>query len=314
MIGTVDRAIIEEFGVGNSGDMGIQDRGYYQQATAQIQAREQAPAIVGLVVVTISAFVLQQLIPSFTNALALHSGGDFRFWQPLTALLLHADPWHLAWNMVILWWLGRDVERLYGALDLATFYVLAGLTASLAWLFLAPGNQVMVGASGAVMGVVVLSALFYPSRPVWMLVTVPLWLVTLLYMVVDITGTLDGAAEGTAHAAHLGGAALAVVFRFADLRVSKLLPSRPWGRSARGQRATVRGQREGVPVTSALAPSSELQALLESGLEESDLQEGMDRLRMDELLVKVHREGEAALTESEAEFLAGMSRRLREKS
>ena len=161
--------------------MGIQDRGYYQQATAQLQAREQAPTIVGLVVVTSACFILQQLIPPFTNALALHSGAGFRFWQPLTALLLHADPWHLALNMVVLWWLGRDVERLYGALDLGVFYLLAGLVASLAWLLLAPANQVMVGASGAVMGVVVLSALFHPSRPVWLLVTVPLWLATLLW-------------------------------------------------------------------------------------------------------------------------------------
>ena len=80
------------------------------------------------------------------------------------------------------------------------------------------------------------------------------------------------------------------------------------------QRATVRRHREEVRVSQAPASTSELQALLDSGVQESDLQEGMDRLRMDELLVKVHREGESSLTEAEARFLAGMSRRLRDET
>ena len=76
------------------------------------------------------------------------------------------------------------------------------------------------------MGVVVLCTLYYPSRPVliWFILPAPLWAMTLLYVLVDVSGTLQFQSTGVAHLAHLGGAATGLLYRWVDLRITRLLP------------------------------------------------------------------------------------------
>ncbi len=297
--------------------MGIQDRGYYHEGADRMAARERAPVIVSIIGLTAVFFVLQNVVPGLTEALALHAGDAFRPWQLFTHMLLHGGVLHLVFNMIFLWWLGRDVERLYGTVDTLFLYLLSGLIAGVAFLVLSTGSSA-IGASGAVMGVVVLCALYYPTRPMllWFLVPVPLWLMVVLYIGMDVSGLVraqGGQASGIAHAAHLGGAGTGLLFRVLDLRLTRLIPGgRARAAAAATSREASRAKRRGESARLEQAPRNlpPIEKVRAEELDDEALAEGMNRIRMDELLEKVQRAGRDSLTAEEAEFLDTMSRRL----
>lgn len=73
------------------------------------------------------------------------------WWRLFTPMFLHADFLHLAFNMLMLWYMGRFLERLLGQAPFAVLYVGSGVVASVAGLYLTPG-VISVGASGALFG------------------------------------------------------------------------------------------------------------------------------------------------------------------
>jgi rhomboid protease GluP len=76
------------------------------------------------------------------------------YWRLGTAMFLHAEPAHLAFNMYALFILGRDIEGFYGHLRFATIYLLCGLAGNVATYALGAPAVVSVGASGAIFGLI----------------------------------------------------------------------------------------------------------------------------------------------------------------
>jgi membrane associated rhomboid family serine protease len=153
----------------------------------------------------------------------------------LTSMFLHSptDWLHIAGNMLFLWIFGDNVEDAMGSAKYAAFYVLCGLGAALAQVFIDPGSGIpMVGASGAISGVLAAYATLYPRSPILVLNPVlPLWfffgitlelpafVVIALYFVVNLlnaVGTIGAVGGGVAFFAHVGGfvAGLAMVRLF----------------------------------------------------------------------------------------------------
>jgi membrane associated rhomboid family serine protease len=152
----------------------------------------------------------------------------------LTSMFMH-DPsgWgHIAGNMLFLWIFGDNVEDALGSLRYAMFYVLCGVGAAAAQIVVDPGSHVpMVGASGAISGVLAAYGSLYPRSPITVLNPIPLlwfvfglffelpaWLIILEYFVVNLfsgVGSLGMEGGGVAFFAHLGGfVAGAVLIRF----------------------------------------------------------------------------------------------------
>jgi membrane associated rhomboid family serine protease len=88
------------------------------------------------------------------NLVGLEHG---EWWRLITAAFLHYGPIHLGMNMLALWWLGQPVEAALGRARFTLIYFVAGLAGSAGALLLSP-NEVTVGASGAIFGI--LGALF----------------------------------------------------------------------------------------------------------------------------------------------------------
>ena len=97
-----------------------------------------------------------------------------------TSMFLHAPGawWHLGGNMLFLWIFGDNVEDALGRARYIGFYVLSGLVAALAQVAIGPSSFVpMVGASGAIAGVIAAYGSLYPRAPVVVLNPIlPLWL------------------------------------------------------------------------------------------------------------------------------------------
>lgn len=137
-------------------------------------------------------------------------GTLYQPWRLVTYLFLHGGFWHLVFNMLWLWWMGRVVEETLGPRVFTVLYFGAGIGGALINLALTPiwvGN-LTIGASGAVFGVMVAFAMLYPTAPIMLFLLPPIearWVVAGL-IAFDLIMQTSGTGGSTARLVHLGGA------------------------------------------------------------------------------------------------------------
>lgn len=138
------------------------------------------------------------------------------FWQPVTYMFLHArSPSHILFNMLILWMFGVELERMWGTRFFAKYYAITGIGAGLLSLALsllpfqvteAYYGATIIGASGALYGLLLAYALYFPNRPILMFLFFPVpakYFVAILGAIAFIMSIEGG---GTVAATtHLGG-------------------------------------------------------------------------------------------------------------
>jgi membrane associated rhomboid family serine protease len=194
---------------------------------------------VGLIAANIAIFLLQNIEPGQTVAASFavvpsellqvgilggpaHGTYD-RLDVPegytlLTYMFLHADILHLASNMLFLWVFGDNIEDAMGHLRFFFFYVLCGIAGGLVHAYMLPSSKLpLIGASGAVAGVIAAYLILHPRVLVWVLAFrfIPLrisaawvlgiWVATQLFMV------LLNQPDQVAWWAHVGGMAAGAV-------------------------------------------------------------------------------------------------------
>lgn len=139
----------------------------------------------------------------------------------LTYAFLHGDIWHLGMNMLFLWVFGDNIEDALGHAKFLIFYLACAAAGAFAHGLLDPQSQVpLIGASGAVAGVVAAYLILHPRVRIWVLVMakIPLPLpafVPLLfwvgYQVVMLVTDRDGSVSWAAHAGGIVAGALLVI-------------------------------------------------------------------------------------------------------
>lgn len=138
-------------------------------------------------------------------------GAGFAPWQLVTYAFLHAGVTHILFNMLGLYSFGADLERVWGGRRFLVYYFTCAVTAGLTQLVFSAVTGSMyptVGASGAVFGLLLAFALFFPQRRVLLLfppipMRAPIF--ALVYGVIELFLGVTGTQEGVAHFAHLGG-------------------------------------------------------------------------------------------------------------
>jgi membrane associated rhomboid family serine protease len=302
--------------------MGIYDRDY---------VRREGPSFLGsfvergricrwLVGINVAAFVIQILTLStgsneqslgwFSDAFQLNADRVLhgQVWRLLTYAFLH-DPrtiWHILMNMLFLWWFGSDVEDLYGPREFLAFYLTSAFVSGLAYFLTSLAGHVTVscmGASGAVMAVLLLCAIHYPRRIIllFFFLPVPIWLFVLFFLAQDAYVFLSGIETGTAVAAHLGGALFGYVYYRFHWRLIPWVPElRNWRR--RLFRPRLRVYREEDPRTPVSVPAAP------APVEDEQLE-----AKMDAILEKISRVGKENLTESERQLLLRASEAIRRR-
>src|SRR5262245_6081957 len=216
--------------------MGIYDREYYRRDGPGFLSSlsRSGHVTLWLVGINVAAFVLQLLTLQhgpgeqrslFTEWFELDTakvmGGQV--WRLLTYAFLH-DPFsllHLVFNMLFLWWLGSELEGIYGSREFLKFYLVAAVLGGLAFQVYGVGEAFRlaadparvgvrcVGASGAVTAVMVLYACHFPHRIVYLffILPVPIWALVVFTVAVDTFYFVGGARTQTAVVVHLAGAA-----------------------------------------------------------------------------------------------------------
>ncbi len=149
---------------------------------------------------------------------------DREWYTPLTSMFLHGGWFHLIGNMWFLWLFGNNVEDSMGRGRYFGFYLLSGLAAAAAQIFVNPSSPIpMVGASGAISGVMGAYVVLYPRVRVHMLVVlgffitriaVPAYLMLGYWFLLQLLGGLPSLGNeegGVAFWAHVGGFVAGVV-------------------------------------------------------------------------------------------------------
>jgi membrane associated rhomboid family serine protease len=168
--------------------------------------------IIANVVVLLAQFVFEQQEIMFLNiygALWPVQSGLFKIWQLVTHMFMHANFEHLIFNMLGLWVFGRYLENFWGPKRCLEFYAICGIAAGVAHL--AIEDAPAIGASGAVMGILVGFAYLFPNTSMMLLffpVPIKAKYLALGMVAVDLFGGLSPQpGDRVGHWAHLGGAA-----------------------------------------------------------------------------------------------------------
>ena len=143
--------------------------------------------------------------------LSMRGISEGMIWQFVTHQFLHGSLFHLLVNMLGLWFAGRILENLLGGWKFLLFYLTCGIFGGIFQLLLAPG-PVLIGASGAVCGVVAAFSALYPEMQISVLLffVLPLrmrakWLGRII-VTLSLFFVLTGLMGNVGNAAHLGGA------------------------------------------------------------------------------------------------------------
>lgn len=203
---------------------------------------------------------------------------------------------HIFGNMLVLWMLGRMVEDKYGRYEFLYLFLAGIIFSGIVWGLINLGSQAsMVGASGSVTAVVVLFALTFPHQKVYLfgVLEIPGWVVGVLVVGQDFILALINPGDRVAYEAHLGGAAFGAMYYYSGMRFEKFVPtsllSKLFGRQ---------------PKLRVHNPDDD-QAVDPNYQRDAEL--------ADEILEKVHREGEDSLTRKERKILNRYSKRVRKK-
>jgi len=149
---------------------------------------------------------------------------EFMIWQPFTYLFFHGGIWHLLINMFVLWMFGSELERLWGKKHFLKFYFVTGVGAGLVTIIFGLNSMTpIVGASGAVYGVLLAYGLTYPNRTVYLYGIIPiksLWFVIGIG-VIAFMSSFDNVSQ-ISHLTHLSGMVIGYLMlkrpvRFNDL-------------------------------------------------------------------------------------------------
>ncbi len=129
-----------------------------------------------------------------------------RPWTIITYMFLHASLMHIAFNMLGLFFFGPRVEERLGSRSFLNLYLISGITGALLSLVTAPSAAVL-GASGAVFGVMLAFAYFWPDTPIHIygIIPIPARILVIITTVLSLWSGLGGVRSNVAHFAHLGG-------------------------------------------------------------------------------------------------------------
>ena len=244
-----------------------------------------------LLIVNIIVFILIEL--SGQKSLLFRTFGlvpslvwsKFKIWQLFTYLFIHGGIFHIFFNMFVLWMFGKDLESQWGKMEFLLFYFVCGIGAGLITVLFSVNSTVpIVGASGAIYGLLLAYGFTYPNQMVYLYGLVP---IKVKYMVLGLGAiaffaSLSASQSNVSHITHLSGMVIGLIFIYFNInwKVIKL-----W---------YIRMRLKGLSQQPA----------------KQDNEEAQMKKQVDKILDKLNDSGWDSLTEQEENYLTQASKRL----
>ena len=186
----------------------------YGSSSYQFGGYHLTPVVKRLLIANIVIFILTSIFPSAAAYLSFQPARIVvQPWGVLTYMFVHANFWHLFFNLLALFFFGPPIEERWGSREFTKYYLICGLGgAALSFLFAFYAG--VVGASAAVYGVMLAFAMLWPDAPIYIWGIFPIkakWLIIGL-AALSLFSAVGGSADGVAHFAHLGGIAAGFLY------------------------------------------------------------------------------------------------------
>ena len=131
-------------------------------------------------------------------------------WQLGTYIFLHGGLTHLLFNLLGLWMFGGELENYWGSKKFLRYFLFCGIGAGICTVLFTPylyQRIPVVGASGAIYGILLAFGWLFPNRPIYLyfLFPIPAKYMVILYGLIELFASMEGSGGGIAHVTHLGG-------------------------------------------------------------------------------------------------------------
>ena len=170
------------------------------------------PVIKKLLTIMLAVFLLQMLVSSQINIylglVPILVWKKFFLWQLVTYLFLHGGISHLLFNLIALWMFGGELENYWGSPKFLRYFFFCGVGAGICTVVFSPDQFVpVIGASGAIYGLLLAYGWLFPNRPIYIyfLFPIPAKYFVILFGLIEFFSSLGGTGGGVAHLTHLGG-------------------------------------------------------------------------------------------------------------
>jgi membrane associated rhomboid family serine protease len=214
--------------------MGLYDRDYtqpesrrqpYNLSPVRFNLPRLTPVVKWLLIANIAVFVVSLVHPIGAHLWAWGAinpgswGTTLQPWRLITYQFLHsrADAWHIIFNMFGLFFFGPLLERFWGGRRFLAFYLICGASGGILYTLLARigllGAGLMVGASGAIMGLIAACAILFPQLTViFFIFPVPIRVLAAVLAIVSFLTVIRQGGNAGGEAAHLAGLAVGAAY------------------------------------------------------------------------------------------------------
>lgn len=231
---STDTPIVKDslsFGQGKRTTMGFYDRQYSQEPSRpsfnfgglQNLFPSVTPVVRWFLILNIFVFLLSlfrpvnNLMEEYLAVYPVSLGYMVQLWRPITYQFLHAGLFHVFFNMLVLFFFGPMLEQIWGSRRFAIFYLSCGAAGGILYMLLVIVRVldvgVMVGASGAIYGMLAAGAILFPNLRVYVMgvFPMPLSVLAVLLVIFSVLNFASGQNAG-GEAAHLAGMAVGALY------------------------------------------------------------------------------------------------------
>lgn len=215
--------------------MGLYDRDYTQEnfqsqyhsaPHMRIQFPQITPVVKWLLIINIAVFLLGYLFRlegflfEWFAVWPINTKTTLQIWRYITYQFLHAGLGHIFFNMLVLYFFGTMLEKLWGSKKFLIFYLICGSTGGIFYPLLAHigwlGVAKLVGASGSILGMLAAAAILFPRMIVYVFGVIPMRM-SILAIIIGVISLLsilrpDVSPNAGGEAAHLGGMCAGAVY------------------------------------------------------------------------------------------------------
>ena len=178
------------------------------------------PTIKKLMIIMGAVFLLQMAvsynIDLFLGLVPLLVWKKYYLWQLFTYIFLHGDVSHILFNLLALWMFGGELENYWGPKRFLFYFFFCGIGAGICTVIFSPYQFIpVIGASGAIYGVLLAFGWLFPNRLIYIYFLFPIpakYFVILFGFIEFIYASRGGTGGGVAHLTHLGGLLFGLIY------------------------------------------------------------------------------------------------------
>jgi len=172
------------------------------------------PVVKNLMIIMGAVFLFQMLVGGWMEfyfaLIPILVWKKYFLWQLFTYIFLHGGFSHILFNLLALWWFGGELENYWGSKKFLFYFLFCGIGAGICTVLFTPDiyqRIPVIGASGAIYGILLAFAWLFPNRPIliYFLFPVPAKYMVIIFGLIEFFSSMGGSGGGVAHLTHLGG-------------------------------------------------------------------------------------------------------------